>query len=53
MNVELEYVDNLYIISHNCAHVQKTHGLQLIGIGVTNKNTAFVTLVGLANRFEA
>ena len=32
-------------------HEQIAHGLQSIGVG--NKNTVFVILVGLANHFEA
>ena len=53
LNLELENVDNLYlhITLHYCAHEQKAHGLQLIG--VVNKNTVFVTLVDLADLFEA
>ena len=53
MNLELENVDDLYlhITLHYCAHEQKAHGLQLIG--VDNKNTVFVTLVDLADLFKA
>ena len=53
LNLELENVDDLYlcITLHYCAHEQKAHGLQLIG--VVNKNTVFVTLVDLADLFEA
>ena len=52
LNLELKNVDNLYlhITLHYCAHEQKAHGLQLIG--VVNKNTVFVTLVDLAYPFE-
>ena len=53
LNLELENVDDLYlhITLHYCAHEQKAHGLQLIG--VVNKNTVFVTLVDLADLFKA
>ena len=39
------------IVLWTYAHEQIAHGLQ--STGVANKNTVFVTLVGLANRFEA
>ena len=53
LNLELENVDDLYlhITLHYCAHEQKAHGLQLIG--VVNKNTVLVTLVDLTDLFEA
>ena len=53
LNLELEYVDDLYlhITLNYCAHEQKAHGLQFTG--VANKNTVFVTLVELAKLFEA
>ena len=39
LNLELEYVDDLYlhIVLNYCAHEQKAHGLQLIGMA--NKNS--------------
>ena len=48
LNLKLKNVDDLYLLNtlHYCAHEQKAHGLQLIG--VVNKNTVFVTLVDLA-----
>ena len=53
LNLKLENVDNLYlhIALHYCAHKQKAHDLQLIG--VVNKKTVFVSLVDLADLFEA
>ena len=47
-----EYVDDLLPMYYlTCAHEQRAHGLQSIGAAI--KNTVFVTLVGLVNRFEA
>ena len=42
----------VHVWSINCAHEQKAHGLQLIGMA--NKNSVFVimTLVDLAKRFK-
>ena len=53
LNLKLKNVDDLYlhIILHYCVHEQKAHDLQLIG--VVNKNTVFVTVVELADLFEA
>ena len=53
LNLKFENVDDLslHITLHYCAHEQKAHDLQLIG--VVNKNTVFVTLVDLADLFEA
>ena len=52
------FVEDLYLLIYTwplvCVHKQKVHGLQQVWlIGMVNKNSLLVTLVGCAKRFEA
>ena len=58
LNIELECVDDLYlhITLNYCAHEQKAHGLQWIGVANKKKKKKrynSVTLVDHAKRFKA
>ena len=53
--LRLEYASKLTIFTdillYTCAHEQRAHGLQSIGVAI--KKTVFVTFVDLVNQFEA